>query len=141
MTWQQPSPAGDLFRNLADAAGRLIRQELRQGQEEMKGKARASVPAIALLAGAGVCGAAATGTATVLVLRSFQRFLPPTTAAACATTVLGGAAAALAAAGLRELRRVNPVPERTLRNLRADVEAVARPTEAPRTIDQPPSSG
>lgn len=121
-----PRPTSDLLQTLADAAGRLLRQELRQGQRELKGKALESVPGVAMLAGAGVLGAAATGTATVFTLRLLERLLPPTVAAAVATAGLGGGAAVLAAAGLQEIRKVNPVPEQTLRTIRADVESATR---------------
>jgi hypothetical protein len=125
------TPTSALLQSLADAAGRLVRQELRQGQEELKDKARESAAGVALLVGAGVLGAAATGTATVLVLRVLDQVMPRPLAAAVATAGLGGTAAALAFAGIQRIREVNPVPEQTLRSIRADVQAAAR------TIDEP----
>jgi len=122
--------SSDLIQTLTDAAGRLVRQELREGQQELKGKALQSVPGVVMLVGAGVLGAAATGTATVLVLRVLERVVSPTAAAALATAALGGGAAVLGATGLKEIRKVDPMPEQTLRSIRADVEAATRTSDA-----------
>lgn len=119
-----PRPTSDLLRNATDAIGNLVRQELRQGQAEMLDKARQTGKGAVLVGVAGALGAAATGTATVLLVRILDRLMPRPAAAAVATVALGAAAASLGAWGLEELRRVNPIPEQTLESLQEDIAAV-----------------
>lgn len=123
-TPEERRPTSDLLRNATDAIGDLVRQELRQGQAEMLDKARQTGKGAVLVGAAAVLGAAASGTATVLVLRILDRLMPRPAAAAVATVVLGAAAAGVGAWGLDELRRVNPVPEQTLESLREDIAVV-----------------
>lgn len=115
---------GDQIQRLGDDVRALIQQEVRQGQAEMADKARQAAKGSALLAGAGLFGAAALGTSTVLLVRLLDRVMPPTAAAATATGLLGGAAAALAATGVAALEPVRPLlPQQTLQRLDEDVRA------------------
>jgi predicted phage tail protein len=118
------SAPGDQIQRLGDDVRALIQQEVKQGQAEMADKARQAAKGGALLAGAGVLGAAALGTSTVLLVRLLDRIMPPTAAAAAATAVLGGAAAALAAGGVAALEPVRPLlPQQTLQQVDDDVRA------------------
>jgi hypothetical protein len=118
---------GNLVGALTQDVSALVRDEIRAAQAELTGKARRAGRGGALLAGAGVLGALATGSSAVFLQRTLDRFLPPRTAAALLTVLYAGGAAALAAAGVGELRRAMPlVPEETVTSLREDVEA-ARP--------------
>ena len=131
------APTGELLHRLSDAAGQLWQQEFRQGQEELKDKARQSAAGLALLAGGGALGVCALGTGTALLVRLLDRALPRPASAAVATAALGGAAAGLAALGARSLRGVDPLPEQTLQSVREDVEAVAAAAAGPkRTTDE-----
>jgi Putative Actinobacterial Holin-X, holin superfamily III len=123
------SSTGELLRTLTENIQTLVRGEVAAARQEMTGKALAARPAAAMLGGAAVLGALATGTSTVVLVRVLDRFLPPVASAAVATALLGGGAAALARAGVEELRRVGPpVPERTIENVKADVAAVTEAT-------------
>lgn len=147
--------SGDLVGALSEDVGRLVRQELRQAQDELTAKAKRAAKAAALLGGAGVLGALAAGTSAAVLVRVLDRFLPPRAAAAVATLCLGAGAAALAALGVTELRRALPlVPEGAVAGLRQDVraaqqQATANPTPGSTTNpspnpppgDQPPAPG
>ena len=114
---------GELLQRLSDTVGTLLRQEFRQGKAELASKAQQSAAGAGLVAAGGVLGAAAVGTSTVTLVRLLDRVLPAPAAAAVATAALGGGAAALGMLGIRQLRAVNPVPEESIRSLRADVDA------------------
>jgi hypothetical protein len=121
---------GNLVGALTQDVSALVRDEIRAAQAELTGKARRAGRGGALLAGAGVLGALATGSSAVFLQRTLDRFLPPRTAAALLTVLYAGGAAAVGAAGVGELRRAMPlVPEETVTSLREDVEA-ARPGNA-----------
>jgi hypothetical protein len=127
MTAPDHASTAELLGQLSEQLSTLVRQEVRNAQEEMANKARQAEKGAALLGAAGICGAMAVGTGAAFVVRLFDRVLPPRVAALGATAALGAAAAALAAGGLEELRPLRPLlPERTMRSVQADVDAVQR---------------
>jgi hypothetical protein len=125
----RPDPAdsstGELLRTLTENVRSLVQGEVASARQEMTEKALAARPAAAMLGGAAVLGALATGTSAVVLIRFLDKIFPPTTSAVVATALLGGGAAALAKAGVEQLRLVGaPVPERTIESVKADVAAV-----------------
>ena len=128
-TGPRPAPAdrstADLLRSLTDNLRSLMRGEVESARQEMTEKAVAARPAAAMLGGAAVLGALATGTSGVVVIRFLDKIFPPLTSSVIATALLGGAAAVLARAGAEELQRVGPpIPEETIESVKADVAAV-----------------
>jgi Putative Actinobacterial Holin-X, holin superfamily III len=123
------SSTGDLLRTLTENVRSLVQGEVASARRELTDKALAARPAAAMLGGAAVLGALATGTSAVVLIRFLDRILPPTTSAVVATAVLGGGAAALAKAGIEQLRLVGPlIPEDTIASVKADIAAVAEAT-------------
>jgi len=123
------SSTGELLRTLTENIQELVRGEVASARQEMTEKALAARPAAVMLGGAAVLGALAAGTSAVVLVRALDRFLPPTASAAVASALLGGGAAALTKAGAEELRRIGPpVPERTIKSVKADVAAVTEAT-------------
>ena len=123
------SSTGDLLRRLTENVRDLVQGEVASARQEMTDKALAARPGAALLGGAAVLGALATGTSAVVLVRFLDRFLPPTTSAVVATALFGGGAAVLGRAGVEQLRLVGPpVPERTIESVKADVATVTEAT-------------
>ena len=125
VTDQPNRTAGQLVDDLTSDTARLVRDELRKGQQELLAKVREASRGAAMLGGAGVLGALAAGTSAALLVRTLGTFLPKPAAALVATTLYAGGAAALGAVGLEELKKVGPLlPEETIASLREDVRAV-----------------
>ncbi|WP_432563523.1 phage holin family protein [Kineococcus sp. SYSU DK003] len=128
MTDRTNRTAGELVDELTSDTAKLVRAEVRRGQQELLTKAKEASRAAAMIGGGAVLGGLAAGTSAAFTVRLLGKVLPPTTAAFVGTLAYGGGAALLVSAGLAELRRVGPLwPEETLASIREDVRA-ARPT-------------
>lgn len=117
---QDERSIGELFRELADETGTLIRQEVKLATTEMTKKATHAALQVALLGVAAVLGAVSMLTllgALVLVLGTMFALWK---AALLVGVVAAIVAIAIAMKGLMALRRLDPVPRQTLESIRED---------------------
>jgi acyl dehydratase len=80
-----------------------------------------------MLGAAGLLGTLATGTGTAGLVMLLARRPRPWAAALAVTGLYGGAGAVLAQAGIERLRAVGPpIPEETIRSVKADMRWMRR---------------
>jgi hypothetical protein len=121
---EEPTVA-ELVNNLSEQTSRLIREELRLAQVELKAKGKHAGMGLGLFSGAGLLaflGAACLLTTAILAL---ALVLPGWVAALVVTLVLFAGAGVAAFAGRKEVQHATPPkPERAMDNLPRDVQAV-----------------
>lgn len=127
----------EALHTLTDETQLLARREMRAALDEMWAKARASGPALGLLAAGGCCGLFAAASGYRLSLRLLERRLPPASAALVAALGYGTAAACAAALGIQRLRQVPlPIPSGTAQQasqaVAAAVDEAGNPPDARR---------
>lgn len=116
----------EALHTLTDETRLLARREMRSALGEMWAKARASGPALGLLAISGGCGLFAAASAYRLSLRLLERRLSPASAALVATLGYGAAAAGAATLAIQRLREAPlPIPSGTARQAGQAVAAAA----------------
>jgi uncharacterized membrane protein YqjE len=104
----------------------LIRDEVALAKQEMAEKARAAALGVALAAGAAMLGSAGLILLLVVVVLALSTAMPLWLA--CSLVAVGTltTAAVLGLTAIGILRRVSPVPERTIAGIRGDVEWLGR---------------
>jgi hypothetical protein len=130
MTDQPHRTAGELVDELTSDTARLVRAEVRRGQQELLDKAKEASKGAALLGGAAVLGGLAAGTSAAFTVRLLGKVLPGPSAAFVTTLLYAGGAAALGASGLAEFKRIGSFwPEETIASVREDVRAARSTAE------------
>lgn len=117
---EAPRPLGELFAELARETAELVREEARLVKVEMTGKAKGVAKDAAMVGvggGLAMVGSLVLMAALVLIL---GLVMPYWAAALLVGVVVTGTGAAVAMAGVRALRRVDPVPRETLQTLKED---------------------
>jgi uncharacterized membrane protein YqjE len=124
---QEPTVA-ELVNNLSEQTSRLVREELRLAQVELKEKGRHAGMGVGLFSSAGLLaffGAAALVATAILALAVV---LPGWASALIVAVLLFAAAGVAALAGKKEVEQATPPkPERAMDNLPRDVQAVKQP--------------
>jgi Na+/melibiose symporter-like transporter len=117
---------GELVGQLGQNMGLLVRQEAQLAKTEIQAKITRSVTDLISLAAGGIValiGALALTAAVVLFLVK-PVGLNPWLAALLTGGVLAVVGVVMLRGGLRDLKRVDPAPRRTLENLKEDIQAV-----------------
>lgn len=137
MTSATPSPQyegdtqqsiGDLIGEITGDLSRLFRQEVELAKAEAKREAKKAGKATGLLSGAGLAAY------LVIVLLSFAavfglgEVMPLGWAAVLVAVVWAIIGAVLYAAGRKQLRTVNPVPQQTAETLKENAQWLRNPT-------------
>jgi hypothetical protein len=117
----QESLAAVLDRLSADLTT-LAREEVELAKQEMAEKAREAAAGVAIAAAAATLASAGTILLLVTVILGLSTAMPTWLACALVAVATLTAAMILAAVGIGVLRRVSPVPERTIAGIRHDLE-------------------
>jgi hypothetical protein len=129
-------PVDEMMQAMSEQAVVLVREQVELARREMTAKARQAGTGAALLGGAGVLGALASGTATAALVLLLSRRPGPSAAAAVVTGAYAGVGAVLAQQGIERLRGASPlVPEETVSNAK---KASKRGSQAARGKPQKP---
>ena len=115
---------GQLMTQLAEQTSRLVRDELQLAQTEFKNTAKHAGVGGGLLSGAGVLALFGVGGLITTAIVALDLVLPLWLAALIVTGVLFLAASVVALLGKKQLQQASPTPERTVANVKRDVQEV-----------------
>lgn len=118
------APIGELLTQLSAQTSRLVRDEMRLAQKEFTESAKHAGVGAGLLSGAGIAalfGLAALITAAIAAL---SLALPVWAAALIVAAVLFVVAGIAALVSRKQLEQASPTPERTVANVKQDIDEV-----------------
>jgi hypothetical protein len=116
---------GELVRNAAEQISRLVRDELALAKAEMADKGKRAGVGAGLLGGGGVVALYGVAALIAALILGLAEGLPAWLAALIVGVVLLGAAGVMALVGRSRVREaLPPVPEETVRSVRADIDEV-----------------
>ncbi|HUF35442.1 MAG TPA: phage holin family protein [Gemmatimonadales bacterium] len=121
---RQERSVGELFGHLTQDLGLLVRQEAQLAKTEIQTKvSRATNDLVSLAAGGIVAliGALAL-TAAVILLLVDPVGLAPWLAALLVGAVMAGVGYVMLKGGLRDLRKIDPSPRRTVESIKDDIQ-------------------
>jgi Flp pilus assembly protein TadB len=113
---------GGIVQDILRDVQEVMRSEVRLARAEMTEKARQAGKAGGMLGGAAVAGLMAAACLVVAAIAALALAMPVWLAALIMAVLLGSIGAAAYAGGRARLRRVKPVPERTVQTIKDDVE-------------------
>jgi hypothetical protein len=115
----------ELVRHAAEQISRLVRDELALARTEMTAKGKRVGVGAGLLGGGGVMALYGAGVLIAAVILGLAEAMPAWLAALLVGVVLLGVAGVLALIGRTRVREaMPPVPEETVRSVRADIDEV-----------------
>ena len=113
---------GELFSELANETGTLIRQEVALAQAEMTAKLTRAGKNAAFVAAGGAVGFAAFLTLLAAVVAGLSYFMPVWLSALIVALVVGGVAYYMISSSLTELKRSSLAPNETVTTLKEDAQ-------------------
>jgi uncharacterized membrane protein YqjE len=118
-------PVAELVNDLAQQTSRLVRDELRLAQAELKEKGRHAGRGAGLFGAAGFLAFFATGVLITTAILALALVLPAWASALIVGVVLLVAAGIAALVGKKEVKQAGPpTPEATVANVKRDIEEV-----------------
>lgn len=115
---------GELLTRLSAQTSRLVRDELKLAQQEMRESLRHAGKGAGLISAAGLLAFLGAATLIAAAVAALSLVLPVWAAALIVGVVLLAAAAVAALVSRREVERVTPPVPRTVENVREDIEEV-----------------
>jgi hypothetical protein len=116
----------ELVQRASEQLSRLVREELQLARVELASKGRSAGIGAGLFGGAGIFIVYGTGALVAAAILGLAQVLAGWLAALVVGAALFLAAGVLALVGRGQVKRaVPPVPERAVRSVRADIDAVA----------------
>lgn len=113
---------GDLFSDLANETGTLIRQEVALAQTELTEKATSVGKNIGFLVVGGAVGYAAALSLIAAIIIGLANFIPAWAAALIVSVVVGIVAFMLISSALAALKKTNLTPRETVETLKEDAQ-------------------
>ena len=113
---------GELFTELANETGTLVRQELALAQAEMTGKLTRAGKNAAYIAAGGAVGFAAFMTLLAAVVAGLSYFMPVWLSALIVAVVVGGIAFYMISSSMAALKRSSMAPNETVTTLKEDAQ-------------------
>jgi uncharacterized membrane protein YqjE len=121
VTYEGDEPSlGELFGELTQEFGQLVRSEMELARVELKEEAGRAGRAGAMLGGAAAAGYLALVLLAFAAAWGLAEVIEPGWAFLVVGVVVGAVAAALAVSGRNRLREVSPVPDQTVETLKED---------------------
>jgi hypothetical protein len=113
---------GDLFSDLANETGTLIRQEVALAQTELTEKATSVGKNVGYLVVGGAVGYAAALALIAAVIIGLANFIPAWVAALIVSVVVGIVAFMMISSALAALKKTNLTPRETVETLKEDAQ-------------------
>ena len=113
-------PLGELFSELAHETGTLVRKEVELAKTEMTGKAKVAAKDAAVIAAGGAVGLAGALTLLAALVLAIGTLIPLWVSALLVGALVTALGATMALRGLRAFKRIDPVPQETVRTLQED---------------------
>jgi hypothetical protein len=130
-------PLEDMVQTVSEQAVVLAREELDVARRELTAKARQAAAGAGMVGAGGLLGVMAAGTGTAALVLLLSGRARPSVAALGVTGIYAASGAALAQQGIARLRAAAPpVPERTMKSVKAMKKTRANPQRAGRAKPQ-----
>ncbi len=113
---------GQILQDIIAHGQEIIRGEVRLAKAEIKEEATKAGKAAAMFAVGGVCAAIALGFVLWTIAYGLSGFMPMWAATLCIALLLGVTAAVLISLGRKRIQDVNPKPEKTIENVKENIE-------------------